>query len=189
MRIRILPALFLCVCLCFGGALSAAEKYNAKMFTRGGPNTENVLRIELNINGYTTGEEGWILFHALNYEGWDQFIAAFRQANKGSIIFHGARGLNIAIHAAQVIPGENGRKILLFTEKQTWEVDVQQRVDGRFPFMVFELDLDNKGNGEGKIYENAQIKLKGDRETGTGAVEMESYNSAPKVLFAVTLAK
>jgi len=189
MRIRTLPLFFLCLCLSFGGVLSAAEKYRAKVFTRGGPNTENVARLQVNIDSYTTGEEGWLLFHALNYEGWDQFIAAFRQANKGNIIFQGARGLNIAIHAAQVIPSENGRKIMLFTEKQTWEVDVSQRTDGRFPFMVFELDLDNKGNGEGKIYENAQIKLKGDRETGTGAVEMESYNSAPKVLFAVTLAK
>jgi hypothetical protein len=189
MKIRPVLIALLGVCLCFSGALSAAEKYNAKMFTRGGPNTENVLRIELLIDSYTTGEEGWLLFHALNYEGWEPFIAAFRQAKKGRIVFHGARGLNITIHAAQVIPGENGRKIQLFTEKQTWEVDTFQRADGRFPFMVFELDVDNTGNGEGKIYENAQIKLKGDRETGTGAVEMESYNSAPKVLFSVVLAK
>ncbi len=189
MKTRALPAVLLCVSLCLTGVLSAAEQYRAKLFTRGGPNTENVVRSQIKIDSYTTGEEGWILFHALNYEGWEPFIAAFRQANKGNIMFQGARGLNIAIHAAQVIPRENGRTIRLFTEKQAWEVDVQQRTDGRFPFMVFELDVDNKGNGEGKIYENAQIKLKGDRETGTGAVEMESYNSAPKVLFAVTLAK
>ena len=189
MKIKPVLIALLGVCLCLGGVLSAAEKYTAKLFTRGGPNTENVVKIQITIDSYTTGEEGWLLFHALNYEGWEAFIAAFRQANKGTIIFHGARGLNMAIHAAQVIPRENGRKIMLFTEKQTWEVDAFQRTDGRFPFMVFELDVDNKGNGEGKIYENAQIKLKGDRETGTGAVEMESYNSAPKVLFGVALAK
>jgi hypothetical protein len=189
MKIRPVLIAFLCVCLCFSGVLSAAEKYRAKLFTRGGPNTENVIRLQINIDSYTTGEEGWLLFHALNYEGWDQFIAAFRQANKGSIIFQGARGLKIAIHAAQVIPTENGRKIMLFTEKQSWEVDVQQRTDGRFPFMVFELDVDTKGIGTGKIHENAQIKLRGDRETGTGAVEMESYNSAPKVIFGVGLVK
>ena len=189
MRMRTLPAILVCVCLCSGGRLSAAEKYNAKLFTRGGPNTENVVRIQINIDSFTTGEEGWLLFQALNYQGWEPFITAFRHANKGNILFQGARGLKIAIHAASVIPGENGRKILLFTEKQTWEVDVMQRTDGRFPFMVFELDLDNKGIGEGKIYENAQIKLKGDKETGTGAVEMESYNSAPKVLFSVGLVK
>lgn len=179
-----------CVGLFSGGGLWAAEKYHAKLFTRGGPNTESVLRLEINVDGYTTGEEGWLMFHALNYEGWEPFIAAFRQANKGKIIFHGARGLNITVHAARVIPREDGgRQIMLFTEKQTWEVDVQQRTDARFPFMVFELDVDNKGNGEGKIYENAQIRLQGNRDTGTGAVEMESYNSAPKVLFGVTLAK
>jgi len=189
MKIRPVLVALLGVCLCFSGALSAAEKYNAKLFTRGGPNTENVIKLEITIDSYTSGEEGWILFHALNYEGWDQFIAAFRQSVKGHVAFKGARGLNIAVHAAQVIPTEKGRKIMLFTEKQTWEVDVMQRTDGRFPFMVFELDLDNKGAGEGKIYENAQIKLKGDREAGTGALEMESYSSAPKVIFGVGLVK
>jgi len=189
MKIRpVLIAVF-CGCLCFGGALSAAETYNAKLFTRGGPNTENVIRLQITIDSFTSGEEGWILFHALNYEGWEQFISAFRQAKKGTVQFRGARGLSIAIHAAQVIPTEKGRKIMLFTEKQVWEVDVQQRTDGRFPFMVFELDLDNKGVGEGKIYENAQVKLKGDRESGTGAIEMESYSSAPKVMFGVGLVK
>lgn len=189
MKIRPVLIALLGVCLCFGGALSAAEKYTAKMFTRGGPNTENVLKLNITIDSYTSGEEGWILFHALNYEGWDQFIATFRQTNKGTISFRGARGLNIVIHAAQVIPTEKGRKIMLFTEKQTWEVDAFQRSDGRFPFMVFELDLDNTGTGEGKVYENAQIKLKGDREAGTGAMEMESYSSAPKVIFGVGLVK
>ena len=45
------------------------------------------------------------------------------------------------------------------------------------------------GNGEGKIYENAQIRLQGDKEAGTGAIEMESYNSAPKVIFGLGLVK
>jgi hypothetical protein len=190
MRIRRIFVAFVCVGLFSGGGLWAAEKYRAKLFTRGGPNTESVVRLEINVDSYTKGEEGWLMFHALNYEGWDPFITAFRRAKKGNILFHGARGLNITVHAARVIPREDGgRQILLFTEKQGWEVDVMQRMDGRFPFMVFELDLDNKGAGEGKIYENAQIKLQGDRETGTGVFEMESYNSAPKVLFNVNLVK
>jgi len=189
MKSRPVVMALLSVCLCFGGALSAAEKYRGKMFTRGGPNTESVVRLQINIDSYTSGEEGWLLFHALNYQGWEEFIAAFRKAVKGQVIFQGARGLKIIIHAAQIVPKENGRKIRLFTEKQNWEVDVSQRTDGRFPFMVFELDLDSKGNGEGKIYENAQIRLQGDKEAGTGAIEMESYNSAPKVIFGLGLVK
>ncbi len=190
MRFRRALVALACLGLFSGGGLWAAEKYRAKLFTRGGPNTESVVRVEVNVDSYTTGEEGWLMFHALKYEGWEPFIAAFRRAKKGTIVFHGARGLNITIHAARVnLREDGGRQILLFTEKQAWEVDVMQRTDGRFPFMVFELDLNNKGEGEGKIYENAQIKLQGDRETGTGAFEMESYNSAPKVLFNVSLAK
>lgn len=189
MKKRISVAVLVGVCLCFGGILSASEKYRAKLFTRGGPNTESVLRIQINIESYTTGEEGWKLLQALNDQCWEPFITGFRQSNKGSVVFQGSRGLKVVIHVAQVIPQENGRKIMLFTERQAWEVDVSQRIDGRFPFMVFELDVDNKGRGDGKIYENAQIKLKGDRDTSTAIMEMESYNSSPKVLFSVELIK
>lgn len=175
--------------LCLDGNLSAAEKYIGRLFTRGGPNTEAVIKVQVEVDSYTTTEEGFQLLQALNDQGWQPFITAFRQSIKGSIRFVGGRGLNIKIHVAEVFPKENGRKILLFTEKQAWEVDVQQRFDGRFPFMIVELNVDNKGNGEGKIYENAQIKLSGNREDRTGIVEMESYSSAPKVLFSVQLIK
>jgi hypothetical protein len=59
-----------------------------------------------------------------------------------------------------------------------------QRVDNRFPYMVIELNLDDKGKGEGKFYEQANIKL-----TPQGTIELESYNSPPKRIFAVSTMK
>jgi hypothetical protein len=176
-------------CLCCCGLLSAKERYEAKMMTRGGPNTAPVLRIQIVIESYTTGEEGWQLMQLLNQGGYEPFIKAFRQANKGSLLFMSARGLKVMIHVAHVSPKENGRKIMLFTERQSWEVDVFQRTSGRYPFMVIELDVDNKGNGKGRIYENAQIKFRSNPAGGTVTMEMEEYGSAPKDIFRVRLIK
>jgi hypothetical protein len=183
--ITILAAFF----LGSGNLLAAAERYSAKMLTRGGPNTEPVLKIQITIDSYTTGEEAWKLMQLLDKGGYEPFITAFRQDTKGSLLFMSARGLKVNIHVAQVTPKENGRRIMLFTERQGWEVDVFQRVDGRYPFLIIELDLDNKGKGEGRIYENAQIKFSGNESTGTARMEMEGYSSAPKNLFGVQLIK
>jgi hypothetical protein len=172
-----------------GGFASAQEKYNARLLTRGGPNSEPAIKIQLVIESYTTGEEAWRLQQILEMGGFQPFIEAFRESIKGSVIFFGTRGLKINIHVAQVIPKENGRKILLFTERQAWDTDVLQRMDGRYPYLVVELDVNNKGKGEGRIYENAQIKLTGNREARKAIMEMESFNSAPKSLFGVSLVK
>lgn len=50
--------------------------------------------------------------------------------------------------------------------------------------MVIELNLDHKGNGEGKIYDQANLRF-----TSQGTIEMESYNSPPMQLWAVSAVK
>jgi len=177
------------IVLVLAGILPAQEKYTARMMTRSGPNSEPVVKLQILIDSYTTGQEAWRLQQILEFSGYDPFISAFREANKGSISFYGTRGLKINIHVAEVIPTEKGRKILLFAERQTWDVDVLQRMDGRFPYMAVELNVDNRGKGDGKLYENAQIRFNGDKAAGTSTLELESYNSAPKVLFGVQLVK
>lgn len=177
------------ISLCLGGFLAAQEKYTARLLTRGGPNSESAIKIQIAIESYSTGQEVWKLQQILELNGYEPFISAFRQSNKGSLVFASSRGLKVVIHAAQVIPKEDGRKIMLFTEIQAWDVDVMARMDGRFPYMVIELDVNNKGKGDGRIYENAQIRFNGDKTTGTATIEMETYNSAPKPLFGVQLVK
>jgi hypothetical protein len=189
MRSRIPVFAMIGVCLYLSVTLTAEEKYQAMLLTRGGPNSDPVLKIRIIIDSYTTNEEAWQLLQTLDQAGYDQFLSLFRRAKKGSMIFMSTRGLKIEFHAAHVIPKEKGKKIMLFTEKQAWETGVSQRLDGRFPFMVVELDLDDKGKGEGKIYENAQITLGGDKATGSAMVEMDSFNSAPKSLFRVQTIK
>jgi len=173
------------VCMGLSLTLTAEEKYQALLLTRGGPNTDPTIKIRITIDSYTTNEEAWQLLQTLGQAGYDQFISLFRQAKKGSLFFMNARGLKVEFHVAHVIPKEKGKKIMLFTEKQAWEVGLVQRMDGRFPFMVIELNLDEKGKGEGRIYENAQVKISGDKAIGSAMMEMDSFNSAPKSLFRV----
>jgi hypothetical protein len=189
MRRRISVPILVVIVLGLAGRLSAQEKYTARLMTRGGPNSEPVIKLQIIIDSYTTGPEAWRLQQILEFSGYDPFIAAFREVDKGSISFYGTRGLKVNIHVAEVLPTEKGRKILLFTERQAWDVDVLQRMDGRFPYMVVELNVDNRGKGDGKIYENAQIRFNGDKASGTSTLELETYNSAPKVLFGVQLVK
>jgi hypothetical protein len=171
------------------GRAAAEEKYNARLMTRGGPNSEPAIKMQFVIDGYSTGEEVWKLQQLLELSGYGPYIQAFRETVKGRIVIFGTRGLKVNIHVAHVQPKENGRTIWLFTEKQSWDTDVVQRMDDRYPYLVIELNLDSRGKGEGKMYENAQIKMSGDRSIGSSMMEMESYNSTPKALFAVGLAK
>jgi hypothetical protein len=88
-----------------------------------------------------------------------------------------ARGWNLPIHAAQVVPTEKGKNVLLFLNRQGWDPGSYQK-PGRNFFMVIELKLNEKGKGEGRFYEDAQIKL----DTVAGKIELETYDSAPKIL-------
>ncbi len=75
---------------------------------------------------------------------------------------------------------ENGYKILFATEGRSLEMRTSKRVSGGYLFLVVELNLNNKYEGEGKVYENAKIQF-----TPAGSFVMESYVTPPKMLVAV----
>jgi len=52
--------------------------------------------------------------------------------------------------------------------------------DSRFPFMVIELNVDDKGKGNGKIYDQASISL-----TAEKTFSMSGYNAPPVQLWDV----
>jgi hypothetical protein len=51
--------------------------------------------------------------------------------------------------------------------------------------MVLELNLNEKGRGEGRLYEDAGINLR----PLAGRIEMSRYGSAPKVLIQARVEK
>ncbi|MEW5901483.1 MAG: hypothetical protein AB1715_08500 [Acidobacteriota bacterium] len=164
--------------------LGAPEKFRARLLSQGGPVSTRAMNFEILVESYTGIEEVSLLAKTLSESGYDPFMNAFIAMNKGSFRPIGGRGLKIAIHAAHSIPTAKGRQILLFTQRQHWDPETTQSVDRRFPFMVIELNLNKKGNGEGKIYEQANVRL-----SSEAGVEMEAYNSVPLMLWGVRTVK
>lgn len=172
-------------CLSLSTVLTAKEEFQARLLTAsGGIPADKAMKIRISVESYTSSEEVLQLIEILGQRGYEAFMSAFIGVNKGIFRPIGGRGVKINLHAALSIQTDKGRQILLFTQRQSWDLEASQRIDRRFPFMVVELNLDNKGKGMGKIYEQANIRL-----TNQGTIEMESYNSPPRQLFDVRTLK
>ena len=176
--------IFVAAFLSSSAALLEAEEFTARVLSGGMQYTENVKKIKITIDSYSTDEEVLNLIGVMSQQGYQRFMDAFRALNKGIFFPIGGRGIKIIIHGAHSIPTENGRQILLFTSRQSWDVEMNPRTDPRFGFMVVELNVDDKGKGTGKIYEQASIQL-----TPQRTIVMDGYNSPPKQLWDVRLSK
>ncbi len=156
--------------------LGATDVFKARMLTGKAPVQPPMVNVQMEVESWTTPEEIRQLQDVLKQAGIDAFLAAFKQMNKGTVRFMSSRGWNLPIHAAVTIPTEKGKKVLLFFNRQTWDPG-SQIIRGRYFFMVIELKLNAKGRGEGRFYEDAQIKL----DSMLGKIEIENYESAPKI--------
>jgi hypothetical protein len=188
MKKRIIIGLSTWAILVLSLSLSAAvpekEEFVARVLQGGMQYTEGVKKIKITIDSYSTDEEILNLIGVMSQQGYEPFMDVFRAANKGSFFPIGGRGIKIIIHGAHSIPTEKGRQILLFTQRQSWDVETNPRTDSRFGFMVVELNVNSKGKGTGKIYEQARIQL-----TPQRTIVMDGYNSPPKQLWDVQLSK
>ncbi len=156
--------------------LGASDIFRARMLTGKAPVEPALITIQIEVTGWTTPEEVRDLQQTLNQSGPDAFMAAFSRADKGVVRFMYARGFNIPIHAALTVPTEKGKKVLLFFNRQQWDPGYQRSMVRNF-FMAIELKLNDKGKGEGRFYEDAQVRL--DPQEGTIAVE--TYDGTPKI--------
>ncbi len=172
------------VFLSLSAVLWAQEEFQARLLPGLGPGSQKARKLMISVESYTSTKEVLELNEIFNKGGYEQFMSAFRGMIKGFVRPTGGRGKKIFLHAAQNIHADKGRKILLVTESQSWSLDTIQRFNSKYPFLVIELNLDNKGKGKGKIYLQADIRL-----TGHGIIEMVSYDSPPKPLFGVRVLK
>lgn len=172
----------ICLFLCTG--LWAKEDFQARLFPDLGQGSQKPTKIIISVDSYTSTEEIFQLMNTFNNRGYEQFRATLRTMNKGILRPTGGRGLQVILHAAQSTPTDKGRKVTLVAESQSWSLDSSLRYDSRFPFMVIELKLNEKGKGSGNIYISADIKL-----TGEGTIERGAYNTPPKQLLGVAVMK
>jgi len=150
--------------------------FKAQMLTGKAPVEPPLIKIQIDIRSWTTPDEVRAFQQTLNQAGVDAFMDAFSKTDKGVVRFMYAHGFNIPIHAAFLIPTEKGKKILLFSNRQQWDPGYQKSM-GRNLFMAIELKLNEKNKGEGRFYEDAQIRL----EPQEGTIVVESYEGSPKI--------
>jgi hypothetical protein len=177
---RTLAVLAVFAVLAAGTAPLHAETFLAQMFTGKAPVEPAMVKIQIEVDSWTTPEEVRAFQQTLNTAGVDAFLSAYSRSDKGVVRFLYAHGFNIPIHAAFIIPTEKGRKILLFTNRQQWDPGYQKSM-ARNLFMAIELTLKTnakgKTSGEGRFYEDAQIRL----QPEDGTIAVESYEGSPKI--------
>jgi hypothetical protein len=157
--------------------LPEKEIYKVRMLTGRAPVEPALVEVRVEIEGWTTPEEIRSLNDVLGRSGTDPFLTAYQAISKGVVRFMYSRGWNMPIHAAQFTATEKGKKIRLFLLRQTWNPGSQFASTGRYLFMSIELDVNGKGKGTGRYFEDASIKLDPD----AGTIIMDSYASAPKI--------
>jgi hypothetical protein len=159
-------------------AQPAGEKtvYRAQMLTGKAPVEPPLVKIQIEIKDWTTPDEVRAFQQAFEQGGTEGFLSAFGQGDKGVVRFMYSRGFNIPIHAAMTVPGEKGKKVFLFMNRQQWDPGYTKTM-GRYLFMVIELKLNEKGKGEGRFYDDAQVRL----DPALGLISLETYDTTPKI--------
>lgn len=172
----------ICLFLCSG--LWAEEEFQGRLFpdaTRGSQRAEKII---ISIDGYTSPDEVFQLIQTYHNSGYEQFRSDLRKIKKGILRPVGGMGVQVAFHLIQSTPTKKGRDIILVSESQSWNLDSRRRHDNRFPYLVVELSLNEKGEGSGNIYLSADIRL-----TSQGTVEKASYNQPPRQIVGLELIK
>ncbi len=177
---RSAPALTACLAVALTVALTAPlgakDIFRARMLTGKAPIEPAYVDVQIEIDSWTTPEEIRQLQDVLMQSGSEAFLGAFNAMKKGVVRFMYARGYNLTVHMAQVLPTEKGRRVMLVLNRESWSQG-GYLVRGRHFFMIIELTLNEKGKGEGRFFEDAQVKL----DSQLGKIDMENYESAPKI--------
>ena len=133
--------------------------------------------VDITINRWTTAAERERLVTVFKEKGADALLSALQGMKPvGTINTPG----NIAydLRYASQLPGEDGgRRIILATDRPIsfWEArDRPRSVD--YPFLLMELRLNKKGEGEGKLSLATKLTLNGD------VLVIENYANQPVML-------
>ncbi len=155
----------------------ASDVFRARLLTGKAPIEPQAVALRIEVQSYTTPEELIQLQQAMNTSD-NAFLDFFQKLNKGVVRFMDSRGWNLPIHVAQIVTTDKGRKLTCVLLRQVWDPGSQfVRVGGNY-FMVLELNLRDKGAGDGRLYEDANIRF----TLPDGKIGMTKYGAAPKIL-------
>ncbi len=162
---------------------SGQDKYRGRYLTENDGRSDPILTIAIEVLGYSTPEETAGLVRAYNERGEAGFHEAFRALKKGTIRILGGRGMNIEFHAAREIPTDKGSRIELIAENSRFELGGSQASFSGLFFLVAILEVDAKGRGEAKIYEDSTCRFI------DGQLVLDEFKRAPKFITGLTRLK
>jgi hypothetical protein len=142
--------------------------------------------VDIVINRWSSDEERDRLAAALKEGGPDALLKALQKIKEpaGSIQTPGSVGYPLRF-ARQVPTGDGGRRILLGTDRPISYFEATSRpVTSDYPFMVVDLRLDAKGEGQGRLLPIARVTANDDH-----VVDVENYTSEPVRLNSVRKVK
>lgn len=172
-----------------------AEKavYRGRLFTGSGGVTQAVVNVRITIDRLSTTEELTELTKYLTAGDSNGFFDKAAKIKVGSLQYLGATGFPIDLNLAFKKKTEKGKQIFLVTESQpadptsNWpragsEAVGFRHIYGAGLYLVVALDLNEKNQGEGRIYQKARVKF----STG-GEFELVSYSSTPLLIVNLRL--
>lgn len=168
----------------FAAGASASEKmvYRGRLFVGTGPTTQGVINVEVTVDHITTSAELAGLIPFKPEDDLNLFFSQARGLKAGDLRYIGASGLRIGFNLAFEQAKEKGKRILLVAENQPADptVSLKKLSDAQIErrlLLVVVLDLDEKDQGEGKIYQDASGTL-----TPEGRFELGGSRSTPLLI-------
>ncbi len=138
--------------------------------------------VQFQIDALSTPEEVRNLQSTLSAGGEVTFRTEFRKTPKATMKFFEG-GSTIRFSAAYIKPTDKGTQIILFGEDQTLGTVSNDVPLGLF-FLVVVLDINEKGRGDGRIYQSASVKF-----VDESRMELDTYRRSPRMLIQVRKTK
>jgi len=159
--------------------LEKKATYRGRLFIGSGPTTQGVLTVLITIDHLSTNEELAELMPHMAAGDTNGLFDKAEAFKAGTLQYLGTSGLRIDFNLAFEKKTETGRQIFLVAENQSADPfsslkllsEVQFK---RGLFLVVALDLNEKDQGEGRIYQEARIKF-----SMGGEFELVSYRTTP----------
>jgi len=162
----------------------AGEKlvYRGRLFLGSSPTTQGVVSVEITVDHLTTAAELAMMVPFKPEDDLTPFFDKARRLNAGDLRYIGASGLRIGFNLAFEQTKEKGKRILLLAENQPADptVSLKKLSDAQIErslLLVVVVDLDEKDQGEGKIYQDASGTM-----TPDGRFELGGSRSPPLLI-------
>lgn len=134
------------------------EQYAATIMAVGGVASGSTAPIDIWIDKFSTNEEAVALATLLAEKGHDALRIAMEKLDAGRISVDHEGIIPIAV--ARSLTGENGRVIRLFIARNIMFLEHFRLSRSRdYPFTIIELQVDEKGQGQGAAIAAAKIRF------------------------------